>query len=383
MDSVKANHFNSDRLLTIESDGVKIKLNNKEKEKFNARYFHPCEIISKNGSVKFYESELNSKKLIKSSVHPFVNAIQIAYGYHYPLVITPDIIWYLITSGVCEFINRNAEKFRHKLVDHEDKQKIVIETLDLNWHKIIDKFSQEIQNRTKTKVASLILNDFNTTTKCSKIVSQIVIMDSFKNYFEYEVMLICGIPEIQVKGTQQDWIRLKEKMINLLKEFTELLNWSEKLEVILDNFINVYDNKVDYDFWDQIFLLNISKMQTGYSWNRREVELKKYDGWFIYMFPFFTDGANSYVFAKENNILSRNYSGGYKIEKFSHTFNKVEFILNEYNILKNFLFVGGLIGVDKDEKNNDALTPIFGYAITEPNKDALKFFEKKGKKRKF
>jgi len=30
------------------------------------------------------------------------------------------------------------------------------------------------------------------------------------------------------------------------------------------------------------------------------------------------------------------------------------------------LFVGGLlIGVDKDEKNNDALTPIFGYAITE------------------
>ena len=137
------------------------------------------------------------------------------------MVITPDIIWYLITSGVCEFINRNAEKFRHKLVDHEGKQKIVIETLDLNWPKIIDKFSQEIQNRTKTKVASLILNDFNTTTKCSKIVSQIVMMDSFKNYFEYEFRCICGIPEIQVKGTQQDWIHLKDKMINLLKEFTE------------------------------------------------------------------------------------------------------------------------------------------------------------------
>ncbi len=51
MGSVKANHFNSDRLLTIESDGVKIKLNNNEKEKFNARYYDPCEIISKNGSV--------------------------------------------------------------------------------------------------------------------------------------------------------------------------------------------------------------------------------------------------------------------------------------------------------------------------------------------
>ena len=243
---VQENHCNGERILIIESNGVKIKLNNNKKEKFNAQYFDPIEIFSENGSVQFCESELNSNKLIKSSVHPFVNAIQLAYGYHYPLVITPDIIWYLITSGVCEFINRNAEKFRHKLVDHEGKQKIVIETLDLNWPKIIDKFSQEIQNRTKTKVASLILNDFNTTTKCSKIVSQIVMMDSFKNYFEYEFRCICGIPEIQVKGTQQDWIHLKEKMINLLKEFTELLNWSEKLEVILDNFINVYENKVDY-----------------------------------------------------------------------------------------------------------------------------------------
>ena len=55
-------------------------------------------------------------------------------------------------------------------------------------------------------------------------------------------------------------------MINLLKEFTELLNWPEKLEVILDNFINVYDNKVDYDFWDQI--LDIFKL-FFYFWSGR------------------------------------------------------------------------------------------------------------------
>jgi hypothetical protein len=88
-------------------------------------------------------------------------------------------------------------------------------------------------------------------------------------------------------------------------------------------------------------------MKEGYGWhNSSEIELKKYDGWFIYLFPFFTDGVNSYVFAKENKILSRNYSGGYKIDKFLHTFNKVDFILNN----ENCLFVGGLIGVDKDEK---------------------------------
>ena len=84
-------------------------------------------------------------------------------------------------------------------------------------------------------------------------------------------------------------------MINLLKEFTELLNWSEKLEVILDNFINVYDNKVDYDFWDQIFLLNISKMKEGYGWHDSPaIELMKYDGWFIYFFPYLAFDATGY-----------------------------------------------------------------------------------------
>jgi len=108
----------------------------------------------------------------------------------------------------------------------------------------------------------------------------------------------------------------------------------------LDNFINVYDSKVDYDFWDQIFLLNIFKIRGGGSsgciiplfpyddfYPRRnhdiypEIELKKYDGWFIYFFPYlaFDDTGyqrdeNDYVFAKENKIFSRNYSGGHKID---------------------------------------------------------------------
>jgi hypothetical protein len=54
-------------------------------------------------------------------------------------------------------------------------------------------------------------------------------MDSFQHYFNYSLGLcICGIPEIQIKGTKDDWIRLKEKMTNILKEFSELTVWSEK-----------------------------------------------------------------------------------------------------------------------------------------------------------
>jgi len=33
--------------------------------------------------------------------------------------------------------------------------------------------------------------------------------------------------------------------------------------------------------------------------------------------------------------------------------------------IKNCYFAGGLIGIEKDEANNDALSPIFGHAVIE------------------
>jgi len=87
-----------------EPNRVRIILNDNKIVKFKENYIDIpkkfAEICS--GSVKFYETESNSNNLLECTVHPFVEAIRIAHGYHYPLVITPDIIWYLISSGVCE-----------------------------------------------------------------------------------------------------------------------------------------------------------------------------------------------------------------------------------------------------------------------------------------
>ena len=356
---------NFTKTFLVEPNGVKIMLNDNKKIKFEEKHIDVSKKFSEicAGSVQFCETEKNSSNLLDCSVHPFVEAIRTAYGYHYPLVITPDIIWYLISSGVCEYIDRNSEKLRYKFVDHKGKQPIKVEISDSSPETmkiLIEEFSKKIQERTKTQVANLMLNDFSTTTKCSRLVSQIVMMDSFQHYFTYNAMCICGIPEIQIKGTKDDWIHLKEKMANILKEFPELTVWAEKMEVILQNFINVYDNNVDYEFWDQIFLLNISKMPVG-GYNLALIEKKRYNGWFLYFFPYFERGIKNYfVFDKENQILNRNFGDtGIKLEKLKHSLNKAPFILNR----SPHKVAGGLIGIEIDETNNDALTPIFGYAV--------------------
>lgn len=355
----------------IESNVVKIKLNDNKKVEFEENYQDPKVTFKDIGKklVRYCETETNNKHLLKCSVNPFVEAVRIAYGHHYPLVITPDIIWYLITCGVCKYMNDNAEELRDKFVDHEGKKNINIEILS-DWNEAVEKFCKEIQNQTKTNVANLIINDFSTTTKCSKLVSQIVMMDSFKEYFKYRARCVCGIPEIQIKGTQNDWLRLREKMRNLLKEFPELKNWSAKLEIILEHFINAYDNKVDYDFWSQIYLLDSFKNQfPSYG---RSTEIKVINGWMIYLFLYVGNRLNRHVLSEDNKILNLSPKEDYEIENFKHFLNKAPFMVTERNSLpRKCSLAGGLIGLDKDEENNDALTPIFGIALLVTRNGAL------------
>lgn len=48
--------------------------------------------------------------------------------------------------------------------------------------------------------------NFSTTTSLEKTVSEITIMETVKSYFEFiTIMIVCGIPEITLEGTPQDW----------------------------------------------------------------------------------------------------------------------------------------------------------------------------------
>ena len=72
----------------------------------------------------------NEGDFLACHFHPFVEAVHLAYSDHLPLAISPDMIWYLITSGVSIHINKNAEHLRHTFVNHEGKEKIEIRP---NW----------------------------------------------------------------------------------------------------------------------------------------------------------------------------------------------------------------------------------------------------------
>jgi hypothetical protein len=60
-----------------------------------------------------------------------------------------------------------------------------------------------------------IRSDFSTSTPTNKVVSEIMVMSSMQEYFEYTMMMLCGIPYIEFMGTAQDWKQLKVKLLKL------------------------------------------------------------------------------------------------------------------------------------------------------------------------
>src|SRR5688572_27047205 len=56
-----------------------------------------------------------------SDYHPLIASAALAFKKHYPLVLSPDVIWLTILQGVAQHIANHANQLRHRLVRHQTK----------------------------------------------------------------------------------------------------------------------------------------------------------------------------------------------------------------------------------------------------------------------
>lgn len=190
--------------------------------------------------------------------HGLVSAVHACWSNHYPLVLSPDMIWLCIAQGLAQHINLNAEKLRSRFVEHEGKKTLEVKRLDFakgspsnKWPEVFEAFSEQIRRHVGDKTHDLLTPTFSTTGPVEKAAAQIVLMDCFKEYFNYLVRCVCGIPEITLEGTVEDWMKLREKAL-LLAEF-DLEWWTSALEPILDQFVAAASGSVDREFWCKIY----------------------------------------------------------------------------------------------------------------------------------
>ena len=115
----------------------------------------------------------------------------------------------------------------------------------------------KIGENVRNDVVALLTASYSTTGKVESLLSCVTIMNAFKSYFKYGlVMTECGIRKVHFLGTLDDWSLLRNKT-KQLQGFTmpndEFWTYVDGLLPVLDQFINTYQGKVDNKFWDKIF----------------------------------------------------------------------------------------------------------------------------------
>lgn len=214
-----------------------------------------------------------------------------AYADHRPLVLSPDMVWLIISQGFSRYVNAHTEEMRDLLVFHEGKMELV--TISNNnillptgdWKLLLNDFSACIAKNTKGELADLITANFSTTGITERIASQVSLMDVVKKYFIYtRISATCGIPSITLKGSPEDWQKVLDK-VRCLKKY-HLEKWVSDLEDILKEFVKASKGNHNTSFWQSIVKKRrIDQIKAG-NWCLTDPKKITYlDGWFLKFFP--------------------------------------------------------------------------------------------------
>ncbi|CAL8133331.1 unnamed protein product [Orchesella dallaii] len=212
------------------------------------------EFTENNLTEVLQSTEFPSRTFASSS--GFVKTVLEAYSQHHNLVIRPDDIWAAIMIQFSFYVNKNAEKLRSKFVDFEGKRELSVEIsggsiYTVPYSLFVKLMTREIdRNLVDPEVKEWIMPNFTTTTQNDYVSVGVVLMATMKHYFDYEFRMLCGIPNITLDGTVEDWKNILGRL-EKLKEY-ELENWHDMLYPIISKFVDAKEGRVDGWFWEGI-----------------------------------------------------------------------------------------------------------------------------------
>jgi len=320
----------------------------------------PLSKVLEQFAAKIESSSRVGYDLVPMGYHPFLYSMYRAYAEHRPFVLSPDMIWLVICQGFSHHINFNAHKEHHLFPNLKKKQVLTItsEAIKLGettsqWGDAAHCLTEQLAKYIDQQLIDALRADFSTTSSVERIASEITILDTFKAYFEYQVVyMICGIPQITLEGEPNDWYKIITKLEHLTK--FGLDDWVNDLKPIIQEIAHTSEGQVDKDFW-----MNMFKVHTRDEYGNP----KKIDGWITYF----------YLYDKNGNQARLKEREGLDVEDIIAILPKelvcvdFEYLIkiNDDEIVDQvpMEYWAGFIGVQQD-KNTFALRPEIGWFVS-------------------
>jgi hypothetical protein len=285
-------------------------------------------------------------------------AVHSAYATHYPLAITPDVVWLAIAQGFAQHVNANADPLRGKFVRHQGKHELVVRRDDFVkgsphnlWPEVFSSFSDAIAEHIGRQ-RDLVVCNFSTTGPLERAASEIILLEAMDRYFDYVGMTLCGIPEITLEGTVDDWRSIRRRALAL--EEYELSWWTQALGPVLDQLVETAEGRMSARFWQRLFK---HENGSGGPW---------IGGWINVLFPYLrpaTGGAlvrNDRLTTWQDDLDSER--GGTVVSQIPSGIScapfRWMFLGHEYPMH----FLAGFVGVAQDP-GSLAVRPVIGWAV--------------------
>jgi hypothetical protein len=216
--------------------------------------------LAKLGWTKTEAHRVGATELIDGlRVHPFVLAVHLAFAQHRPLVITPDAVWLCIAQSLATHIELNAAALRPRLVRHAGKLALDVRRDGFvpgaprnDWPGVVDELVAQIRVHLGGR-ADMFVADFSTTGPLDRTASQIALMGAMREYFSYGVTTMCGIPEITLTGTPEDWASMRRRAAAFRE--LDLAWWVAALDPVLAKLEATARGRIDREFWRRLYKL--------------------------------------------------------------------------------------------------------------------------------
>ncbi|WP_437959232.1 DUF4419 domain-containing protein [Sorangium sp. So ce119] len=225
----------------------------------------------------------------RTDLHPLVQAAYTAFTQRYPLVLSPDVIWFCLARGFTLHLAASEEQ-RRRFLPEDHEFELVVERPDFTlgdvnpWPALFPDFSRQVSARIG-RLRELVTANFSTTGPVERVASELTVTTPLAPHHDWEppfpgdmVYPRRGIPRIYLLGTSDDWRWVRQRAATLGSFGQD--RWTRALLPVLDQIAASAEGRADPKFWRAFF--------------RYENPADELTGWIHVLFPYLRAWPNDY-----------------------------------------------------------------------------------------
>lgn len=296
----------------------------------------------------------------------FMQALHASFADHVPFTLSPEAAWYLVAHEVAVHIRLNQDLYRGHFTSSSGKDTIHVRDDSLVygssenlWGRSINKVREPMAAKVPQATIDLMLPQFSTSSFESDTALLVLFLDMVANYYGLEWHTLCGIPEVRVEGSPEDWRTIVNHAEMAEREFPGLRPYFHDLLPVLREISTTQAGaEPDPGFWNSFYKYG------GGSGG------PYINGW-ITSFLAHRMTPDGYLVREDLDWRKNAHSSfsGLTSDDLPMHLSNVPFVWDYYGQRINMAFMAGMMGV---EYRDGFLNPKLGYAVLENTQARLK-----------